>query len=92
VTTIITPTLLSILAVLETFVYDPLINWRLVEDLVEEGGQHLEGRHNEININKKAVEILQKVGTSGAVYFLHSYTLISYTLTLFLHSIGYVTI
>ena len=29
----------SILAVLETFVYDPLINWRLVEDYAEDGAR-----------------------------------------------------
>ena len=36
----------SILAVLETFVYDPLINWRLVEDYEVDG----HGRQIQVNI------------------------------------------
>jgi len=52
----------SILAVLETFVYDPLINWRLVEDYEVDGHvRQIQERNNETKINKKAVEILEKV-------------------------------
>jgi FKBP12-rapamycin complex-associated protein len=34
----------SLLAVLEAFVYDPLINWRLMQTEVE--GRRNEGEHN----------------------------------------------
>ena len=49
----------SILAVLETFVYDPLINWRLMD----QNSEHDEGsgQSYDMSLNKKAVEILKKV-------------------------------